>query len=281
MSSGSIPAVRIARIAATAAIEAVVSWRGRHAPLADPGPGDDPLVGGVHHPLEILVGQHLRRGVAAPAGDMGVARGLGSQRLHLDQGLLRLHQRAALGDDLDHAAGQVRLDLVEQLHRLDEADDLPDRDLAADRDVRRGPGGRRARRRCRSAGALTDGLAPGRPVRDRPRPAHRGPPSAGAAAPGRGGSATARRERGTRLRSTSPVPPDSTSSSVRSERSSRSASRSMSASSPASPSSCGRRLGRRVRLGGGRLRGLVLLGHASNRREDRAPCSGRRTRTSC
>ena len=50
---------------------------------------------------------------------------------------------AALGDDPDDPAGQVGLDLVEQLHRLDEADDLADGDLAADLDVRRRAGGRR------------------------------------------------------------------------------------------------------------------------------------------
>ena len=41
------------------------------------------------------------------------------------------------GMHLDDAAGEVGLDLVEQLHRLDQPDDLADGDLAADLDVRR------------------------------------------------------------------------------------------------------------------------------------------------
>src|SRR4029079_12404703 len=43
-----------------------------HPSLADPRPRHDPFVGGVDHPLEVVVGQHLRWGVAAPAADMGV-----------------------------------------------------------------------------------------------------------------------------------------------------------------------------------------------------------------
>ena len=59
------------------AMEAVVSLRRRHAPLADAGAGDDPLVGGVDHPLEVGVGEHLGGGVAAPAreADGAVSRG--------------------------------------------------------------------------------------------------------------------------------------------------------------------------------------------------------------
>ena len=53
MSSGSMPAVRMARSEATAAIDAVVSLRRGDAPLADAGPRHDPLVGRVDHPLEV------------------------------------------------------------------------------------------------------------------------------------------------------------------------------------------------------------------------------------
>src|SRR5205814_959526 len=41
----------------------------------DPGPRYDPLVRGIDHLLEIVVGQHLARGVAAPTGHVGVADG--------------------------------------------------------------------------------------------------------------------------------------------------------------------------------------------------------------
>ena len=49
-----------------------------------------------------------------------------SQGLHLDQGLLGADERAVLRDDPRDAAGPVGLDLVEELHRLDQADDLAD-----------------------------------------------------------------------------------------------------------------------------------------------------------
>src|SRR5205085_10060799 len=44
---------------------------------------------------------------------------------------------AAFRNEPDDATGEVRLDLVEQLHRLDEADDLADRHFPALADVRR------------------------------------------------------------------------------------------------------------------------------------------------
>ena len=68
---------------------------------------------------------------------------VGRHRLHLDQRLLRLDQRAALGVDAHDPAGPVALDLVEQLHRLDQADHLADVDLRRRR-------ARRARRRARA-----------------------------------------------------------------------------------------------------------------------------------
>ena len=71
MSSGSMPAVRIARSAATAAIDAVVSWAAATRRSRIPVRLHDPLVGRVDHPLEVGVRQDLRRGVAPPAGDVG------------------------------------------------------------------------------------------------------------------------------------------------------------------------------------------------------------------
>ena len=117
--------------------------------LADPRPRHDPFVGGVDHPLEVVVGQDLRRGVAAPAGDMGGP----DRRAHSGStsmsGCLALTRAPLSGTTRIDAPGQVRLDLVEQLHGLDQADDLADRDLAADLDVRRRP---RRRRRVEDPG---------------------------------------------------------------------------------------------------------------------------------
>src|SRR5687768_2542540 len=56
----------------------------------------------------------------------------------LDQRLLTLHQRATLDEDAGHPARHVRLDLIEQLHGLDQADDGADPDFGPVVDV--GPG---------------------------------------------------------------------------------------------------------------------------------------------
>ncbi len=51
---------------------------GGDPPLANTGPADDPLVGGVDHPLQVRVGQDLGGSVAAPAGEPdGAGRGDG------------------------------------------------------------------------------------------------------------------------------------------------------------------------------------------------------------
>ena len=71
MSSGSMPAVRIARRPATAAIEAVVSWAAATRRSRMPVRDRDPLVGRVDHPLEVGVREDLGRRVPAPAGDVG------------------------------------------------------------------------------------------------------------------------------------------------------------------------------------------------------------------
>ena len=73
MSSGSMPAVRIARSRRDGGHR-----RGRlvgrgDPSLADARARDDPLVVGVDHALEVVVRQDLRRHVAAPPGDVGVA----------------------------------------------------------------------------------------------------------------------------------------------------------------------------------------------------------------
>src|SRR5918992_1354526 len=59
----------------------------------------------------------------------------GSSGVDLEQRLLALHQRAALDEDAGHGPGRVGLDLVEELHRLDQADHLPAVDLVALGDV--------------------------------------------------------------------------------------------------------------------------------------------------
>ena len=56
-------------IATHLAAEAAVA--GLHVALVDAGAIDDPVVGGVDGLLEIVVGDHLQRQRAAPAGDDG------------------------------------------------------------------------------------------------------------------------------------------------------------------------------------------------------------------
>ena len=63
---------------------------------------------------------------------MALGDGVGHSGSTSMSGCLALTSVPLSGDDPDDAAGEVRLDLVEQLHRLDQADDLADRDLAAD-----------------------------------------------------------------------------------------------------------------------------------------------------
>ena len=62
MSSGSIPAVRMARKAGDGAHRRGGLVRRGDAALADAGARDDPLVVRVDHPLEVGVGQDLRSG---------------------------------------------------------------------------------------------------------------------------------------------------------------------------------------------------------------------------
>ena len=62
MSSGSRPAVAIARSAGDRGHRRGRLVGGRDAPLADAGARHDPLVGRVDHPLEVGVGQDLRSG---------------------------------------------------------------------------------------------------------------------------------------------------------------------------------------------------------------------------
>ena len=67
MSSGSRPATAIARSAGDGGHRRGRLVGGGDAALADPGPGHDPLVGRVDHPLEVGVGQDLRRGRSGPS----------------------------------------------------------------------------------------------------------------------------------------------------------------------------------------------------------------------
>ncbi len=176
MSSGSRPATATARLPAMAPMVAVVSCGRGDAPLADTGAAGDPLVGGVHDAGQVVVGEHGLRGIRTPAGDADAARRghVGSTSM---SDLVGLDQGAALGGDAPHHAGHVTLDLVEQLHRLQQADDLAGVDLAADTHVVGG-----ARRR----GAVEDTRErrhDGPQARARTRRRARVPMTSGVAAP--------------------------------------------------------------------------------------------------
>ena len=67
MSSGSMPAVRMARMRGDRGHRRRRLVGRGDAPLADAGPRHDPLVGGVDHPLEVVVGQDLRRARSGPS----------------------------------------------------------------------------------------------------------------------------------------------------------------------------------------------------------------------
>ena len=131
MSSGCRPATAMARLPATAAIVAVVSsgaaMRRSRMPVRVTIHSSDVSTSRSRSALV-----RTRSGAYMPQPVMRTLRRVASQRLHLDQRLLGLDERAGLGDDPDDAAGDVALDLVEQLHRLDQADHLADGHLAAD-----------------------------------------------------------------------------------------------------------------------------------------------------
>ena len=67
MSSGSMPAVRIARSAGHRGHRRGRLVGGRDPPLADPGAATDPLVGRVDHLLEVVVRQDLRPARSGPS----------------------------------------------------------------------------------------------------------------------------------------------------------------------------------------------------------------------
>ena len=205
MSSGSMPAVRIARIAATAAIDAVVSCAAATRRSRMPGAGDDPLVGRVDHPLEVGVRQHLRRGVAAPAGDMGVARDVAHSGSTSISGCLALTSVPLSG--MTWTTRPARSDLISLNSFIASMRPMTWPTATSPPTVTYGaePG---AGERVEDAGQrrLDRRAWPGRPGRDRPRPARRGPPpSAGAARPAPPASATGRRDRG-RLAQDEPGP---------------------------------------------------------------------------
>ena len=133
MSSGWSPATAMARRPATAAMLAVVSSGPAMRRSRIPVRLTIHSSVGLDHLLEVGVGQDLARGVGAPAGDVDAGHGTRPLRFHLDERLLRLHQLPGLGDDAHDPAGPVGLDLVEQLHGLDQADDLADGDRAGRR----------------------------------------------------------------------------------------------------------------------------------------------------
>ena len=174
MSSGSIPAVANRPQAGDRPHRRRRLVRRGDPSLADPGPRPDPLVGGVDHPLEVGVREDLAGRVPAPAADVGVARRLGAgggRVAHRGStsmsGCFALTRAPFSGTTLTTRPARSRLDLVEELHRLDQADDLADRDLAAGDDEWRGarrgrsvpdPGqGRHDARAGRRGGPPTDG----------------------------------------------------------------------------------------------------------------------------
>ena len=124
MSSGSRPATAIARLPAIADSVAVVSCGGGDAPLADAGARHDPLVGRVDDALQLGVGQDALGRVHAPAGDADAAVGVhGSTSI---SGCFALTSAPLSAWMRVTRPATVALDLVEQLHRLDQADHLAD-----------------------------------------------------------------------------------------------------------------------------------------------------------
>ena len=240
MSSGSRPATAMARLPATAARVAVDScgaaMRRSRMPVRVRIHSSDVSTRRSRSALVrtrsgAYIPQPVMRTLAGRIGPAPCAQ-LGSTSMRACLALTSSPFSAARRDD---ATGDVALDLVEQLHRLDQADDLADDDLAADPDVRRRVRRRRPCSRGRSAarrprgGRLDSGLAgargtPGGRLRSggdrrlRRAPLATGRPSAPA------------------LRRTSVVAPDPISSSDSPERSSTPSSRSMSAISSAASS---------------------------------------------
>src|SRR5512132_2112362 len=78
-----------------------------------------------------------------PCGRRGGAARPVSNGLDAEQGLAELHGRGVLGEDLGDLPRDLRLDLVHQLHRLDDAEDLALLHHGADVDERRRLRGRR------------------------------------------------------------------------------------------------------------------------------------------
>src|SRR6187431_1140747 len=67
---------------------------------------------------------------------LGRREGRASSGIDFEERLLPFHQGAALHDHAGHGTGHIGLDLVEELHRLDEAHDLAAVDLVTFGDVR-------------------------------------------------------------------------------------------------------------------------------------------------
>src|SRR5687768_12169982 len=148
MSSGSRPATAMARLPAMADSVAVVSCAAAmrlsrmpvrvriHSSEVSTTRSSSALV-------STRSGAYMPQPVTRTLFDV-MPHSLRSSRLELDQRLLGLDQRPALDADARHPAGNVALDLVEQLHRLDEADHLAGQHVRAFADVRLGTGRWRA-----------------------------------------------------------------------------------------------------------------------------------------
>ena len=107
--------------------------------------------------------------------------------IDLDQRLLALYQGSALDQGARHLATHVRLDLVEQLHRLDQADDRARPDLVPCLKVGAGRRATAPNTRRRSAARPRSACrAPGRPTGWPADPARASPPAPRSGGEGRG-----------------------------------------------------------------------------------------------
>src|SRR5690348_1875987 len=85
-------------------------------------------------------GETVARGMAGRACRSETLAAPASDGLDTDEGFAFLHELAVLGQDRRHSAAHLRLDLVEDLHRLQDADHLARLDHVANLDEGRRAG---------------------------------------------------------------------------------------------------------------------------------------------